>query len=102
MGTEEDLEDTDQSPEDSEHGQEIEPGYFDLDDEIEVEEPPLSFWESLSEITKGLVALILLSVAVLALYVVGGVFLGFLTWAAPAVLAVSAALILARYLSRTR
>jgi hypothetical protein len=102
VSTDEDVQD--QAPERDEHytDRDNEPGSFEFDSEDEIEEPRPSFRESLSEITKGVLALIVVSVAVLSLYVVGGVFLGFLTWAAPAVLAVSAALFLARYLSRTR
>ena len=75
---------------------------FSIDADEDIEEPPLSFWGSISEIGRGLIALLLVSVGVLVLYIAGGIFLGFLTWAAPAVFAVTAALILARYLSRNR
>lgn len=75
------------------------PDFNAVDD---VEDPPVSFWRSLSEIGGGLLLLVLVSVGVLLLYLVGGIFLGLLTRMAPAVLAVSAAVILARYLSRSR
>lgn len=74
----------------------------DDDDLDELEEPPASLWATVSEITGGVVALFLVAAGVLALYVAGGVFLGFLTWAAPAFLAIAGAFVLARYLSRTR
>jgi hypothetical protein len=77
------------------------PPDFDAPDD-DLPEPPPTFWESVSDVTRGLVALIALSAAVLVLYIAGGVFLGLLTRAAPAVLAISAAIILARYLSRAR
>lgn len=71
----------------------------DIDDEAEVQEPR-SAWGTISEVARGLIALLLFSVAVLTLYVAGGVFFGALAWAAPAVLAVGGAIVLARYLSR--
>ena len=72
------------------------------EDEDDVEEPPPTFWEGVSDAARGLIALLLVALGVLALYVAGGVFLGVLVWAAPAVLAIGAAVILARYLSRPR
>lgn len=75
---------------------------FRRDPDEEQPEPPVSFRQSLFDISRGLIALVAVSIFVLALYVAGGIFVGLLTWAAPAVLAVSAAIILARYLSRTR
>lgn len=74
---------------------------FNAVDDVE-DRPPVSFWQSLFEIGGGLLLLVLVSVGVLLLYLVGGIFLGLLTRMAPAVLAVSAAVILARYLSRSR
>lgn len=70
------------------------------DDEDEPIEPPPSGWAKASEVTGGLIALLLVSVGVMVLYVAGGVFLGLLTTAAPAVLALTLAFLLARYLSR--
>ena len=84
------------------HQPEVEPGFWDPDESEDVEPPPLTWRESMTDATKGLVALLVVSVGVLVLYVVGGVFLGVLTWAAPAVLAVGAAIALARYLSRRK
>jgi hypothetical protein len=66
----------------------------------EEEEPPLSAWGAASEITRGLIALLLTAVGVLALYVAGGVFLGVLAWAAPVLAVLAAIVLLARYLSR--
>jgi hypothetical protein len=68
----------------------------------EPEEPPVPFWTSVRDAARGLTALLALSIAVLMVYIVGGVFVGLLTWAAPAILAIAAAVILARYLSRGR
>lgn len=70
------------------------------EDEDAVEEPTLSTWGTISEVAGGILALLLLSVFVLVLYVAGGVVFGLVAWAAPAILAIGAAIVLARYLSR--
>ncbi|HSL23696.1 MAG TPA: hypothetical protein VK886_19345 [Vicinamibacterales bacterium] len=72
----------------------------DGQDDDEPIEPPPSGWAMASEITGGLIALLLVSLGVMVLYLAGGVFLGLLTTAAPAVVALTLALLLARYLSR--
>ncbi len=74
----------------------------DFDRDEDAPEPPPTWRESISDITRGILALLAFSVAVLALYVVGGMFAGLLSWAAPAVLAISAAVVLGRYLSRMK
>lgn len=65
---------------------------------------PRSPWSTASEITGGLLALLLVTVGVLVVYLAGGVVLAvavhLLTTAAPVILALAAALLLARYLSR--
>lgn len=98
----------DRDPRDTVDGEPVEEEFeyeipdFSRDPDEERPEPPVSFWQALFDISRGLIALVAVSIFVLALYVAGGIFLGLLTWAAPAVLAVSAVIILARYLSRTR
>lgn len=80
----------------------VEPGFWDPDESEAIEPPPPTLRESMTDATRGLVALLVVSVGVLLLYVLGGVFLGVLTWAAPAVLAIGGAIALARYLSRQK
>jgi hypothetical protein len=80
----------------------VEPPAWDEADDEDADEPPPTFRQSFVDFAGGMTALLLLSVAVLVLYVAGGLFLGFMAWAAPAVLAIGAAIILARYLSRNR
>lgn len=75
---------------------------FAEDDDEEVEEPPPSLRASVADAATGLAALLAISVAVFLLYIAGGMFLGFLTWAAPAVVILAAAFLLARYLSKNR
>ena len=74
------------------------------DDEDEYAVEPRSLWSSAAEIGSGLLALVLVTIAVWVVYLAFG--LGFalvdrlLTIAAPALLAMGAAVLLARYLSR--
>jgi hypothetical protein len=75
-----------------------EPFWEDEDDEPVVE--PRSRWRLAAEILGGLFALLLVTLGVMAFYLAGGVFLGLLETAAPAILAMMAAVWLARYLSR--
>ena len=75
---------------------------FDEAIDEEREEPPLSAWGEISEFAGALIALLLLAIAVLVVYVAGGVFFALVAWAAPAVAAVAVAIVLARYLGRTK
>lgn len=98
VGTDDDFEREEVEPRD-------EPPFDDQafhEEDEDVEEPPPSFRTSVVDAAVGLAALLAISVGVLLLYVAGGVVLGLLTWAAPAVLAVTAAILLARYLSKHR
>jgi hypothetical protein len=61
---------------------------------------PRSRWSEAAEITGSLVALLLVTLSVLAFYLVGGFLVELIATAAPAVLAVVAAVLLARYLRR--
>lgn len=73
----------------------------DLEEEEDVrQDVSRSRWSIVAEVGGGLVALFLVSVAVIAMYLAGGVFVGLLTTAAPAVATMLAAVLLARYLSR--
>lgn len=69
------------------------------EDQAEPAAPP-SRWSTVTEILGGLFALLLVTLGVMAFYLVGGVLVELLATAAPAVVAVAAALLLARYLSR--
>jgi hypothetical protein len=57
-------------------------------------------WSEAAEITGSLVALLLVTLSVLAFYLVGGLLLELIATAAPAVLVIVAAVFLARYLRR--
>jgi hypothetical protein len=74
-----------------------EPVWEDDDGEVVV---PRSRWRLAAEILGGLFALLLVTLGVMAFYLAGGVFLGLMETAAPAILAIIAAVWLARYLSR--
>jgi hypothetical protein len=81
-----------------------EDAFWEDDEEEPSKAGPRSRWSTAAEVLGGLLALFLVSVAVWVLYLAVGV--GFavaghlVTTAAPAIAAVTAALILARYLSR--
>lgn len=70
------------------------------DADADEEAPPLSTRETITEVAGGLFALVVFSVGVLALYVLAGLMFGFLSWAAPAVLAIGAVIFLARFFAR--
>jgi hypothetical protein len=79
---------------------EPQPDEWPDDEEDGADAQPPSPWAAASEIAGGILALLAVSVGVIALYLAGGVALGLFSTAAPVILAMAAALLLARYLSR--
>lgn len=79
----------------------IPPNPFEDDDE---DRPAPTGWAAAREIAWSVVALLIVAVAVMGLYLAGGLAFGVLGYllstAAPAILAVTLAVVLARYLSR--
>lgn len=80
-----------------------EPTSFETEDDDLPEAVPTG-WAAAKEIVGALIALLLVTLVVMVIYLAGGIAFGVLDYlfrtAAPAILAIVAAILLARYLSR--